>query len=63
MLQTVLTKLGFLDDKIDGIYGRKTKTAVLAFQVMYGVCTPIQSGFGYYCGPRTRSRLNDLINN
>src|SRR3990167_1794338 len=55
MLQRILTQLGYLDDKIDGIYGSKTKTAVLAFQVAYNVISfPLESLFGYYCGKKTR---------
>lgn len=63
VLQTILNKLGFYDGKIDGDYGSQTKVAVLAFQVRYGVCKPIESLYGYYCGPKTRSILNDLLKN
>lgn len=31
-IQTKLTELGYLNDKVDGIYGEKTKNAVIAFQ-------------------------------
>jgi len=60
-LQTVLTQLGYLDDVIDGIYGPKTKVAVLAFQVGYKVILhPLESAYGYWCGPKTIAVLNTL---
>lgn len=61
MLQRVLTQLGYLDDKIDGVYGPRTRVAVLAFQVAYKVCTPLESRLGYFCGRRTRKALNGLF--
>ena len=36
-LQTWLTELGFLNDKIDGKFGKKTEAAVKAFQKAYGL--------------------------
>lgn len=36
-VQTILTRLGFLKDKIDGLYGPKTKSAVKAFQKANGL--------------------------
>lgn len=36
-LQTLLTQLGFLDDKIDGDFGSKTDAAVKAFQEAQGL--------------------------
>lgn len=36
-LQTLLTELGFLNDKIDGIFGKKTQAAVKDFQEEYGL--------------------------
>jgi len=60
-LQKALTKLGYLNDVIDGVYGQKTKVAVLAFQVAYKVISsPLDSYFGYYCGPKTIKKLNSL---
>ena len=35
-LQQMLTDLGFLNDKIDGIFGRKTEAAVKALQDYFG---------------------------
>ena len=35
-LQQMLTDLGFLNDKIDGIFGRKTEAAVKAVQDYFG---------------------------
>lgn len=37
LLQSILTKLGFYSDKIDGIYGLSTKTAVINFQKNFGL--------------------------
>lgn len=60
-LQKALTKLGFLDDVIDGVYGFKTKVAVLAFQVAYKVISsPLDSNFGYFCGKKTIKALNSI---
>jgi hypothetical protein len=59
-LQTALKNLGFYGDKIDGVYGKMTKIAVLAFQVQYKVCTPLESVYGYYFGQKTRKALNSL---
>ena len=36
-IQTRLTELGYLNDKIDGIYGSKTRDAVIRFQKDYGL--------------------------
>lgn len=36
-VQTKLTELGFFHDKIDGIFGSKTKAAVIAFQKSRGL--------------------------
>ena len=36
-IQTKLTELGFFSDKIDGIYGEKTKAAVIRFQKQKGL--------------------------
>jgi len=36
-LQQMLTDLGFLNDKVDGIFGAKTEKAVKAFQKEYGL--------------------------
>ena len=36
-LQQLLTDLGFLNDKVDGIFGAKTEKAVKAFQTKYGL--------------------------
>lgn len=36
-LQQMLTDLGFLNDKVDGIFGSKTEKAVKAFQKEYGL--------------------------
>ena len=36
-VQTKLTELGFFKDKIDGIFGSKTKAAVIAFQKSKGL--------------------------
>ncbi len=36
-VQTKLTELGFFKDKIDGIFGSKTKAAVMAFQKSKGL--------------------------
>lgn len=36
-IQTKLTELGYLDGKVDGIFGTQTKNAVIAFQKDYGL--------------------------
>ena len=36
-IQTKLTELGYFNDKIDGIYGEKTKAAVIKFQQAKGL--------------------------
>ena len=60
-LQRVLTQLGYLEDVVDGIYGKNTKTAVLAFQVANKVISsPLESLYGYHCGPKTLKALNTL---
>ena len=59
-LQRLLKELGYYDKNIDGIYGNFTKIAVLAFQHAYKVCTPLESVYGYYCGPKTRKALNNI---
>ena len=62
MLQRALTELGYLDDVIDGKYGSKTKTAVLAFQVAYKVIySPLDSALGYFFGAKSRRALNNLM--
>lgn len=43
-------------------YGNITRTAVLKFQMKYGiVANPAESDGGRYCGPKTRSKLNELF--
>ena len=62
MLQKVLIELGYLEDKVDGIYGVLTRYAVLAFQINEEVIKfPLESWFGYYCGPKTRVKLNEIL--
>ena len=62
MLQKALTKMGFLDDKIDGHFGNNTKRAVLAFQVFHKVVIfPVESLWGYYFGAKSRAMLNSLF--
>ena len=62
MLQKVLIELGYLEDKADGIYGVLTRYAVLAFQINEKVIKfPLESWFGYYCGPKTRVKLNEIL--
>lgn len=62
-LQKLLITLGYMSetDLVDGIYGNQTKRGVLAFQVNERVITsPLESAFGYYCGPKTRRKLNEF---
>ena len=53
-LQQMLTDLGFLNDKIDGIFGRKTEAAVKALQDYFG---EKQTGV---CGDDLEMELLDL---
>ena len=46
-IQTVLKKLGYYTGYVDGVYGSKTKSAVLRFQRDCGL---VQDGI---CGPKT----------
>jgi hypothetical protein len=59
-LQTLLKKLGFFTyPDITGYYGSITRQAVLDFQIETGVIRwPIESLWGFYCGPKTRTMIN-----
>lgn len=61
-LQQALKKFGFFTyPKSTGFYGKITRKAVLDFQLAYKVIKyPYQSGWGYYFGPKTRSKLNEI---
>ncbi len=50
-IQTRLSELGYLKDKVDGIYGEKTRAAVIRFQKDYGLTA---DGIA---GPKTLSAL------
>ncbi|MBE5774257.1 MAG: peptidoglycan-binding protein [Clostridiales bacterium] len=51
-LQTMLTDCGYLNDKIDGVFGKKTEQAVKSFQADAGIKA---DGIAW---PQTISRLN-----
>lgn len=61
-LQVILKELGYFEyPEITGYYGSQTKVAVLAFQHAYKVCTPIESMYGYYAGPKTLLAIRKLF--
>lgn len=62
-LQIALRKQGFFKyPEITGYYGSITKQAVYDFQIASGVISSgFETGFGTFCGPKTRQRLNALI--
>ncbi len=53
-LQTALSRLGYYDDSVDGIYGKGTRSAVRAFQKAYGLSVD------GVAGPATLAKIADL---
>lgn len=53
-LQTRLTELGFLNSKIDGVFGPVTQNAVMNFQMQANL------GVDGIVGPKTEAALNDV---
>lgn len=61
-LQKALQELGYFNyPELTGYYGNVTKVAVLAFQYAFKVCTPIESMYGYYCGPKSIKKITSLM--
>lgn len=63
-LQELLKELGFFYyPEITGYYGDYTKVAVLSFQVQNKICTPLESVYGRYCGPKTFKKIKEIQSN
>ena len=61
-VQTKLIELGYLDDKADGSYGNKTKTAVELFETEQGLTVdgslePLEVYYTLDCAPLTRDEV------
>lgn len=60
LLQNVLKNEGLLTVLATGYFGSLTESAVKAFQEKYNIAKPGDSGYGFV-GPKTRAKLNGLI--
>lgn len=60
-IQTKLVNWGYLNDKVDGIYGAKTRNAVIAFQKKNGLTADGIAGPGDAAGNGDFHRLGRLF--